>query len=151
MRQIRFHELENGAVQRFPPGTIINFGMDLAIFTQVGISDSVILLIKQGIIGALRKINVANLGITFAYESYSRANVFNIRYDKDFRDIVEAFFPGDSHQDWALRISPVTISYLNSIENIFSHELIHILGMRHWNAGFDEREVQLASLCWPGT
>lgn len=82
--------------------------------------------------------------------------MFTIRYDPDLPSSVlaEAFFPGDPQDRWAVRIShlalqPGTGGFLDNIVNILAHEFMHILGMRHWDAG--GAELLEPSMHWPGT
>ncbi|KAL2277301.1 hypothetical protein FJTKL_00141 [Diaporthe vaccinii] len=82
-----------------------------------------------------------------------------IRYDPGITGdtLALAFFPSDAREHWQVRISyKATVSCvfggrLEYMHNILAHEFMHILGFRHWNAGFDEDEMQLPSVNLPGT
>lgn len=154
-RHIRLDE-QNGSVHRFQPGSTIHFGIDDATFTQAGLTGYVLRTIEKAAIEVAKVINKQHLRITFAYSPSNSVNAFNIQYAPSLRpDILAlAFFPGDPRDRWAVRISPRALfhgtgGYLDNIKNIIAHEFMHILGMRHWNAGHAERGEP--SFHWPGT
>ncbi|KAJ0103753.1 hypothetical protein J7T55_001372 [Diaporthe amygdali] len=161
-RQTQVHEF-HGAIHRLmPPGQIIYFGMDVDSFRQEGITRYVTDRILDAALDIVRVFRKRNLGIDFAYmpKSASAFNVFNIRYDLTLGTgtLAQAFLPSDSRRTWQLGISRrLALSgigsrgYLDYLPNILAHEFMHILGLRHWNAGFHASEMHEPSVLWPKT
>lgn len=150
-RHIRLHE-KNRVIQRFQPGRAIHFRLDHATFTRAGLTDRVVKLIENAAIHVLTTINRQHLGVAFAYTPQSTSSVFDIRYRHDLAPLAAAFFPSDPRHKWTVEVSRLALfdaDYLGSLSNILAHEFMHVLGMRHWNAGTVERDE--TSLCWPGT
>lgn len=86
----------------------------------------------------------------------SAPKVFNIRYDQTLGHTIlaQAFFPSQSRKDWQLCIGPDLVDkrsydYLRYIPNVTAHEFAHILGLGHWDAGFNDLNVP--SMLWSGT
>lgn len=159
-RQTQVHEL-NGEIHRLiPPDRIICFGVDENSFKCGGVPQEVTMRIISAADGIAQLIGSKRLRIKFEYRPGSASNVFNIRYDPNLGldTLAHAFFPSDSRKTWQLRISKsVAFSeagesgYLDYIPNILAHEFAHILGLRHWNAGFDLAELREPSVLWPET
>ncbi|KAK7704724.1 hypothetical protein SLS64_008489 [Diaporthe eres] len=159
-RQTQVHEL-NGAIHRLmPPDRIICFDVDEESFARGGVPNDVTQRIVSAAERVAQVIKSQNLGINFEYKPDSASPVFNIRYDPNLgpRTLAQAFFPTDSRKIWQLRISSglafsenARSGLLDYIPNILAHEFTHILGLRHWNAGFDPGELREPSLLWPKT
>lgn len=159
-RQTQVHELD-GAIHRFmPPNRIIYFGVDENSFTHGGVPKDVTIRIIRAADVIAQLIGSKRLGIKFQYKPNSASNVFNIQYDPNLgpHTLADAFFPSDSRETWQLRISKSLAfaetgksGYLDYIPNILAHEFAHILGLRHWNAGFDLAELREPSVLWPET
>lgn len=155
-RQTRVHE-SRGEISRFmPPDRVIYFGVDLDSFRRRRIPSH----ITDLVISAARRIaklyRRQDLGIGFKYTRHSVPKVFDICYDPTLSHLVlaQAFFPNLPRRDWRLRIGPGLVGagsgdYLYYIENVLAHEFAHILGLRHWDAGFNELSVP--SVLWSGT
>lgn len=155
-RQTRVHE-SRGEIRRFmPPDRIIYFGVDLDSFRRGRIPSH----ITDLVISAARRIaklyRRQDLGIGFKYARKPVPKVFDICYDPTLSHLVlaQAFFPNQPRRDWRLRIGPGLVGagsgdYLYYIENVLAHEFAHILGLRHWDAGFNELSVP--SVLWSGT
>lgn len=100
------------------------------------------------------RIEGEELGMKFFDCPNSALNAFDILYDQSLKrqSLVRAFFPSDSRADWKLRISKTLVfskSQLDYLPNIITHEFMHILGLRHWDAGTCEAEER--SFQWPNT
>lgn len=159
-RQTQVHEL-NGAIHRLmPPGRIICFDVDEESFTCGGVPNNFTKRIISAAERVAQVIESQNLGINFEYKPDSASNVFNILYDPNLgpSTLAQAFFPSDSRKIWQLRISSglafsenAKSGPLDYIPNILAHEFTHILGLRHWNAGFDPVELREPSMLWPKT
>lgn len=159
-RQTQVHEY-NGAIHRLmPPDRIVGFDVDEDSFTRGGVRNEVTKRIICGAEEITQIIGSQDLKIKFAYRPDSASNVFTIRYDPNLsaRALAEAFFPSDSRETWQLRISSAVVfstpgksGYLDYIPKILAHEFMHILGLRHWNAGFDPDELLESSVLWPNT
>lgn len=153
-RETQVHELENAIHRLMPSNRIIYFGVDRDSFKLGGVPEEVtnrVISAAQEIVSHIEK---GELGINFSYDLNSNSNAFNIFYDQSLKrqTLARAFFPSDSRADWKLRISKTLIfskSELDYLPNILAHEFMHILGLRHWNAGTCEAEER--SFQWPNT
>lgn len=159
-RQTQVHELNNAIHRLMPPDRIICFSVDAHSFTYSGIPNDVTKRIFSAAVRISQVIKTQKLGIDFEYRPHSASNVFNIRYDPSLGrgTLAQAFFPSDSRETWQLCISKSLAfsksgknGLLNYIPNILTHEFMHILGLRHWNAGFDPTELHEPSMLWPNT
>lgn len=142
------------------PDRIIYFGVDKDSFKRGRVPRDVTKRIISAADGIAQLIRSKNLGIKFEFRPDSASNIFNIRYDSNLGldTLARAFFPSDSRKTWQLRISKsLALSktgksgYLDYIPNILAQEFAHILGLRHWNAGFDPAELREPSVLWPET
>lgn len=153
-RETQVHEIDNAIPRLMPSNGTICFGVDRNSFKRGGVPDKVtdrIIYAAQMIASIVER---EQLGITFSYCPNSASNVFDICYDQSlgWRTLARAFFPSDSRADWKLRISKTLIfskSELDYLPNILAHEFMHILGLRHWNAGTCEAKER--SFQWPNT
>lgn len=158
-RQTRINESEGVIHRLMPSDRTIHFDVDTDSFSRAGISPNIIYHITHAAREVAREFRARNLGIAFAFTPGPGPKVFSIRYDPALADrtLAEAFFPCDPHERWQVRVSPIaTVPWyfggrLDSIRNILAHEFTHILGFRHWNAGFDAAEMRESSMLWPGT
>lgn len=159
-RQTQVHELNNAIHRLMPPDRIICFGVDAHSFTYSGVPNDVTKRIFSAAVRIAQVIKTQKLGINFEHRPDSASNVFNIRYDSSLgpSTLAQAFFPSDSRETWKLCISKGLAfsqsgknGLLDYIPNILAHEFMHILGLRHWNAGFDPGELREPSMLWPNT
>lgn len=159
-RQTQVHELDNAIHRLMPPNRIICFGVDEDSFRYGRVPNDVTKRIISAAVRIEQVIKSQNLGINFQYSPDSASNVFNIRYDSSLgpSTLAQAFFPSDSRETWQLCISRALAFFksgknglLDYIPNILAHEFMHILGLRHWNAGFDPGELREPSVLWPNT
>lgn len=159
-RQTQVHELNNAIHRLMPPDRIICFGVDAHSFTYSGVPNDVTKRIFSAAVRIAQVIKTQKLGIDFEHRPDSASNVFNIRYDSSLgpSTLAQAFFPSDSRETWKLCISKGLAfsqsgknGLLDYIPNILAHEFMHILGLRHWNAGFDPGELREPSMLWPNT
>lgn len=153
-RETQVHELDDAIPRLMPSNRTICFGVDGNSFKLGGVPDKVTNLIicaAQMIVSIVER---ENLGINFSYCPNSASNVFDLCYDQslEWRTLARAFFPGDSRIYWKLRISKrlaFSRSLREYLPNVLAHEFMHILGLRHWNAGTCETEER--SFQWPNT
>lgn len=160
VRQTQVHELNDAIHRLMPPDRIICFGVDKDSFKCGGVPDEVTKRIIRAAVRIEQVIKSQKLGINFEYTPDSASNVFNIRYHPSLgpSTLAQAFFPSDSRETWQLCISKGLAfsksgknGLLDYIPNILAHEFMHILGLRHWNAGFDPSELHEPSMLWPNT
>lgn len=159
-RQTRINVFPKAVIQRLMTcsGTIY-FGMDMDSFMGGNIHPGVTNYIRRAAIRAAQDFREQNLGVTFAYTTDRSLWVFSIRYDRDLdrRVLAEAFFPSDSPGMWQVRVSSLAdnLSVFEDnrryIRNTLDHEFAHILGLRHYDAGSNPRELDEPSLLWRGT
>lgn len=140
-----------------PRGRTICFGIDEKSFSRGGLTEHVTAWVILAAIDVAWEFNRYDLGITFAFRPGPRHNVFNIRYDPSLASgtLAQAFFPSDPQEKWHLGISRRGAlsggGYLYYMRQILAHEFMHILGLRHWDAGLNAKELRERSVLCPGT
>lgn len=158
-RRARMNITEGKILRMMPPSCKIHFDIDMKSFWQAGFHRDTTDRIEDAARMVVREFGRHDLGITFAYTPGPGRKVFRIRYDPSIGGdtLAQAFFPSDPRERWQVRVSyRAAVSWafggrLECMHNILAHEFMHILGFRHWNAGFDVDEMQLPSVHLPGT
>lgn len=158
-RRARMNETQGMILRMMPLGRQIHFDVDMESFRGAGIQRDTTDRIEYAARRVATEFGKHDLGITFAYVPGPGPKVFRIRYDPGIvgDTLALAFFPSDPRERWQLRLSyKAAVSWafggrLECMHNILAHEFMHILGFRHWNAGFDVDEMQVPSVHLPGT
>lgn len=158
-RKARMNETEGMILRMMPRSRELHFDLDTESFWNAGFHRDTTDRIEYAARTVVREIGRHDLGITFAYTPGPGPKVFRICYDPSIvgDTLALAFFPSDPRERWQVRISymaAVSWAYggrLEYMHNILAHEFMHVLGFRHWNAGFDLDEMQLPSVHLPGT
>lgn len=155
--QTRLHQHRGMIYRMMPRGGTIFFGIDEMSFSRAGLTRHVTAWILSAAIDVAREFNGYNLGIAFTYRPGSRHNVFNIRYDPSLAGgtLAQAFLPSLPRWKWHVGISRLGAlsgtGYLSYIRQVLAHEFMHILGLRHWDAGFNAKELRFESVFCRGT
>lgn len=158
-RKARMNETEGMILRMMPRSRELHFDLDREGFWNAGFHRDTTDRIEHAARMVVGEFEKHDLGITFAYTPGPGSKVFRICYDPSIvgDTLALAFFPSDPRERWQVRISymaAVSWAYggrLEYMHNILAHEFMHILGFRHWNAGFDLDEMQLPSVHLPGT
>lgn len=106
---------------------------------------------------ALAVINSFDLtDLTFRYVADDDHGIVALKLGEDERDLwdggviwARAEFPRPRASRYKVRVYKAAFEpkWRNSLRNILMHEFAHLLGMRHWDAGW--REVHLPSIEYP--
>lgn len=158
-RKARMNETEGMILRMMPLSRELHFDLDAESFWNAGFHRDTTDRIEFAARMVVCEFGKHDLGITFAYTPGPGPKVFRICYDPNIAGdtLALAFFPSDPRERWQVRISymaAVSWAYggrLEYMHNILAHEFMHVLGFRHWNAGFDLEEMQLPSVHLPGT
>ncbi len=126
-------------IMRWKRGSVLTYNTDPGSFGNV--DAELRERAKVALIGAAEKYNGLALGVTFKCVDDSESAVFQLVYTSGapssyWETYAEAFFPGDPPELRKLHVhaasfAPDNIDYL---DNIFQHEIGHILGLRHEGA-----------------
>lgn len=158
-RRARMNETQGMILRMMPLCREIHFDVDTESFWDAGIQRHTTDRIECAARRVVTEFGKHGLGITFAYVPGPGPKVFRICYDPSIvgDTLALAFFPSDPRERWQVRLSyraAVSCAFggrLECMHNILAHEFMHILGFRHWNAGFDVNEMQVPSVHLPGT
>ncbi len=123
-------------IMRWKRGSVLTYNMDPDSFGNV--DAQLRERAKVAFISAAEKYNSLALGVTFKCVDDSESAVFQLVYisgipDSYWRIYAEAFFPGDPPELRKLRVHAVSFApdSIDYLDNIFQHEIGHILGLRH--------------------
>lgn len=121
-------------IHRWAKGSIITFNVDWKSFL---ISDEHARHAAMSLQRAAEEWNKGDVGVRFERANDDEKAVFQLTYSqyyrRDTRRLAHSFFPGDPPEEQLLYVYGPAFTQGNYhwLENIFCHELGHVLGLRH--------------------
>ncbi|GAB1312320.1 hypothetical protein MFIFM68171_02530 [Madurella fahalii] len=133
---------------RWKPGSVVTFAVSRNTFPEKFLS-----VFERALTVAIDDWNNRNIGVRFKRVANNERAVFKIKYDRTLHGPVyaKAFFP--NFEKRTLRVSNAALSATSHgfLSNILRHELGHVLGLRHEDAGTKEKRYPSVELTPPNT
>ncbi|KAF5724929.1 calcium-translocating P-type ATPase [Fusarium mundagurra] len=148
--RVGYSRRENGRrlLPRWKPGSVITYSIDVDSFT----SQRSAILAERALDKAAGDWNSRDVGIRFQSLKHEGQAVFTLKYYPAPNGLfAESFFPDSKRRTLSIFKYAFKKEYRKFMANIFRHELGHVLGLRHEEAGTRESKIPSVALSTPNS